>query len=417
MTVRKRVRDDESIYCFCKTTKDLWLFKEYFVHFKVVTLNKTQIKEAILISEIPKNRSIKIYVLNEEDKKHFIKFHNFVYNILDIDTLSCHKYLLSVNSFGEIFPCCRQVPDLLIGNILDNDIIPKVLQYASSKTCQCSIGRLSTITPIDKVLHINVELASFCNGQCIYCFQRNLPTFNRQVNFYEQLKDFIIQLCPKSIMIFGGEVSVQKKTIKLIDTIKSEIKTEITIASNGNFTDKTREHLKNNVSSFQITFNGFSQRTVNAVSKLRLSRQKYNAEVLKKQGYIVSVKFLLNPINVLELPTFFEWALENLFDHIIIDSTIITPDDYYKTNNWGESVFSKDRTFWIDVFKPIGKRIKEIILRYIYSIKNEKISLLICPEINNYLNIETQFYEDNGIKDNLKAKSVSISTKAWKTLL
>lgn len=333
------------------------------------------------------------------------------------DKVPCHKLLLSINSFGDLFPCCRQLLDMKIGNIKDNNIINKLYNYKPKQPCSCSIGELGNIDSILDFRHVNIELAGPCNGGCVYCFQKNLSTFNRPVTIYQDLTNLLLALKPKSIMIFGGEIGVQIETIRMLENFKDTFFPYISVATNGVMEDKVISRLLQTVNHVEVTFNGFSNETVSAVSRIPYLKQlTFVRKAINKCK--VSVKLLVNPINVIELPKFLNWALKQPFDHVLIDVTIVTPDDYAINGKWGNSIlsFAKDQ-FWKYVFDTLEPMVKEVISIHKKDIITNDTSLIISPEIRNLLKLEDSFFKSLALSDSLNAKNVSISTRAWKTLL
>lgn len=333
------------------------------------------------------------------------------------DVLPCHKLLLSINSYGDIYPCCRQILNMKIGNLKDSDIVDKLYHYNPEQNCRCSIGTLGNLDSISKFKHINIELAGPCNGGCLYCFQKQLHTFNRPIDIYKELNDLFSILKPESIMIFGGEVGVQVETLEMLESFSKLFAPHISVATNGNMPKIAENRLLEIADELELTFNGFSEQTVSAVSNISFFKQmSFVEKALNKVK--LSVKFLANPINVLELPHFIDWALEQPFDHVIVDSTIVTPDDYACSGEWGSSIFSYAKDFfWRGVFQSMENNIKNIINEYRKEILGNNTALIISPEIREMLMMSDSYFESIGLSENLKAKNVSISTSAWKSLL
>lgn len=411
----KRIRDKE-IYCFCKVKGDFDKFKRIFNEFRVVGMSGSEIDCYIDISEFYDYSSACIYVLREEDEQLLSGLAIRVYNVNKVAEIPCHKYLLYIDSFGDIFPCCHQISNFKIGNINEIEIVNKIKCFKAYSTCSCNIGSLTTECEIDSIRHINIELAGLCNGNCIYCFQRNLPTYNKEITIYDRLKYLINAFHPQSILLFGGEIGIQPKTIAFLEQILKDTTIDISIASNGDYSSNTLRRLIKSVNSFQITFNGFSPQTVKAVSKLNFYQQKSNVEYLLGIKD-TSIKYLINPLNILELPLFFKWACSKPFSHIIIDSTIITPRDYYKSKEWGKSIFTMFPEFWKAAFLSIKNEVQTIIEDNVHFMQKNCTSLLICNEIRELLDLSNHYFEQIGLSNNQYAKSVSISSLAWRTLL
>lgn len=336
----------------------------------------------------------------------------------DNTKLFCPKYFLYINSFGDIYPCCHQILSMKIGNICEPNIYEKIINYTLNNKCRCSYIDFSN-NEVDNIsfLNVNLELAGECNGSCVYCFQKNLPTFKKGITIYHDLEKLLRQLKPRNMMVFGGEIGVQKRTIELLQAIKSDYNTTINIATNGNINERLYAAFNDLFESIQVTFNGFTPYTVKMLSGLDFSAQiKFCEEAIKTHP--VSVKFMISPLSLLELPLFLHWALDKTFQHVIIDVAYEPSKNYSQDNDWGKSMLATMTGFyWDDIFLRLTKEIKLILKsRAEYIIQND-IVIMFSNEIEKRLGINMDFYDEIKITKQLTPKNVCISHKAWRSLL
>lgn len=336
----------------------------------------------------------------------------------DNTKLFCPRYFLYINSFGDIYPCCHQILSMKIGNICEPNIYEKIINYTLNNKCRCSYIEFSS-NEDDNIsfLNVNLELAGECNGSCVYCFQKDLPTFKKGIAIYQDLEKLLRQLKPRNMMVFGGEIGVQKRTIELLQTIKLDYKTTINIATNGNVKESLYTAFNKLFESIQVTFNGFTDFTVKMLSGLDFSAQiKFCEQAIKTHP--VSVKFIITPLSLLELPLFLYWALDKPFQHVIIDAAYEPSKNYSQDNDWGVSMLATMIGFyWDDIFVRISKEVKSILTEKSEKIVQNDIVIMFSNEVEKRLGIDMNFYDEINISRQLTPKDVCISHKAWRSLL
>lgn len=362
--------------------------------------------------------SATIVVHHRTDLDFFTPKSNLEFVVLDDirDFVPCHMYMLCVNSFGDIFVCCRQLRNLVIGNLREADISDKVLVYSPNVECICDKAHLRAATIEEQIrgpLSLTIELAGECNGNCTYCFQRYLPTFKKPFKFYEELESFVYKLGIKYVTVLGGEVSVQQKTIELLERFaKNHVR--IAIVTNGAVPVNVEERLVSVAEDFLITFNGFSEKTVGLLSNLPFQRQLEFCERVVSMHKRVSVRFLVTPITLVEIPDFLRWASLLPFDHILLDVAVNTPIDYMETGKWGSSSLkSIDMEFWASPLARIGESAKDALRRGASSMAKCGLSLIICEEISDLLGLDLEFMREINAENRLVPKRSYISNKAW----
>lgn len=336
----------------------------------------------------------------------------------DRTELFCPEYFLYVNSFGDVYPCCHQIKSMKIGNIGEPNIYEKIIGYEPENECRCSyVGFKKKEGTKAAFLNVNVEFAGECNGSCVYCFQKDLPTFKKSIAIYDDLEKLLRLLKPRNMMVFGGEIGIQDKTIRLLEAIKKDCHTIINIATNGNIKTNLYAAFDNLFESIQVTFNGFQSHTVKALSDLDFHKQKRFCE-RAIQKHSVSVKFMITPISIMELSLFLSWALEHPFQHVIIDAAFEPSNNYSTDNDWGVSMMSAMTGFyWDDIIQRIAKSAKLILQeKALFIVKND-IIIMFSNEVEKRFGIDAKFYEENNLAGQLTPKNVCISHKAWRSLL
>lgn len=367
---------------------------------------------------IKRNNSATIVVKRREDAEYFSKNHRLEFVVLDDsrDCVPCHMYMLCINSFGDVFACCRQLKNLVIGNLSEDDIANKVLAYIPQSRCVCDKARLRAATIEEQLrgpLSLTIELAGECNGNCTYCFQRLLPTFKKPFGFYNALESFILKLGINYVTILGGEISVQPKTMALMERLAHN-HVRIAIITNGAVPVGAEDRLLSMSDDFLITLNGFSERTVGCLSDLPFARQLDFCEKAIAKVSHVSVRFLISPITLFEIPDFLGWATTMPLEHILLDVAVNTPENYHESGEWGTSTLkSLDKDFWTLPLKKIGEKARSALIQAAPFMEKNNITLLICEEIAEMLDLNYEFLCKINAANRLTPKESYISNKVW----
>ena len=137
----------------------------------------------------------------------------------------CHYHQLFIRSNGDILPCCLiwMREDMIIGHVTDFNIIEKLKNFNAE--CICPEYHFIKANENDKIniSSINLELSLACQAKCVMCCVDS-PSFRGVYNYYKDLENIINLLKPKHILVQGGEVLVQKKSIEFISRIKEVYK-------------------------------------------------------------------------------------------------------------------------------------------------------------------------------------------------
>lgn len=330
----------------------------------------------------------------------------------------CHFYMLFLNEKGEIFPCPRAPINNLIGHISEPDIVERIIEYVP-RECECTICNLREANSEEKkmgIINFNMEIGGECNGFCVFCFQKTLSTFRKHFLFYKELEAFLIRLKnAKTATIFGGEVTIQPETLRLISIINKKIGTKVTIVTNGAISHNKYESLCEIIDGFQISFYGFTIESVRMISKLNLKQIKDFCEYLSAHNKQFDVKFVLSPLVIHELLPFLEWSLSLNVSHVMVYFAILPSEDYERTGRRDVSSFDDlVPEYWNPIIKRISKEIKVFFAKSKNQIQKKGINYIINREVLKLLGIAPSFFQDLGIP---QEKSISISCKAWKSIL
>lgn len=327
----------------------------------------------------------------------------------------CHLYMLYINEKGEVYPCPRAKQDNLIGLVTEYNILEKVLYYQPVR-CSCSICEIRPANIRESqrgIINTNLEIGGECNGACVYCFQKTLSTFRKPFLYYKELYRFYEQLNNlKYTTIFGGEVTVQKRTMKFISELRDKHHNVVNLVTNGMIPPERYDTVCRNFDSFQVTFNGFSKTSMYYIAKLDYHVTKSFCEyVSNKADKILDVKFLLSPLVINDLIEFLEWSLTLNVSHIMVYYAIIPSDNYEQTGNREvSSLECLEPRYWDEIISRVSCDFENFFLKNINEIKRRNINFIINKDVLDFLKLPVDFIENNGIPSE---KTISITCKAW----
>ena len=174
--------------------------------------------------------------------------------------MPCHLKTLFVQNDGAVFPCCkvRGWQQYIIGYVTDPDILDKIAQYDT--ICSCLGKRFRRKAP-DETLGmelLNIEFSLKCQASCAMCCV-DAPSWRGEYRFYRALGDLVSGLRPSSLLVQGGEVLVQPRTLRWLKDIKRIHETmSISIVTNGNVKTSLLPDVERIFEEMMISVGGFS---------------------------------------------------------------------------------------------------------------------------------------------------------------
>lgn len=179
----------------------------------------------------------------------------------------CHLHELFINHEGNIYPCCITWgrPDMLIGHLADINIEEKILKYNQRCSCeQYHLRKANKNEPINIGL-LNIEFSLACQGQCAMCCV-DAPSWKGKYDYYDALTAIFNLLSPRQLVVQGGEVLIQKKTMAWLETIKNKSpETSIGLVTNGNVSLAIVPAVESIFDSVAISMVGFQPETYNRI--------------------------------------------------------------------------------------------------------------------------------------------------------
>lgn len=233
---------------------------------------------------------------------------------------ACHYEQLYVNSKGDVFPCCwvwGRGDEVKIGNLRDEDLARKIRTW-KAPYCDCKIARLRSANDGEAPSYdfLNLEVSLACNARCAMCCV-DAPSWRGKYDEYARLTDLIAQTSPGKIVVQGGEVLIQPRSMQWLREIrKAYPQMTIAVVTNGSVTASHYDVVDEVFSSITVSLVGFQPETYKIIMGLDISTAKAFSESMIQRGKRVALKFVATPSNVHEVVAFLRWAIP-LRPHLI----------------------------------------------------------------------------------------------------
>jgi len=246
----------------------------------------------------------------------------------------CHYEQLFVNHGGHVFPCCDtwNRPDLRIGHLDDPDLIEKIRRFR----VRCSLCGVYTLRPGEqdqpaRVTGINIETSLLCQAQCAMCCVE-APAWQGSYEYYDAIVRLVGQLGPAQLWVQGGEVLIQARTLAMLEDIKGRWPDiQIGLVTNGSADTGLADTVERLFSLVIVSIVGFQPGTYRSIMGLSFDRMDgFVDELSRRKGIELTLKFLLTPSNLHEVPLFLQWAIGKQPAKVLVDDAGM--GDYV---NWG----------------------------------------------------------------------------------
>lgn len=342
----------------------------------------------VKLDSIPILSTDKIFLETETFSVSELKTH-----LATLPKTSCQMRQLHIDEKGTVYPCYKLLGSpYFIGDISDKDIIKKIYDYNLPNGCFCNKSIFNCADKCDytqSLRRIYLEMGGYCQAKCLYCFQQTHENFRLSYKRYEELLNFCRSLPHKEMVIGGGEVLVQNKTLDFIRQYRAAVNSDIRINTNGSVPTSMLDTIEELFDIVNITFNGFTSGTTKALMDVDLKYAKKIAEILSRNKKVrLGLKFLASPLCIADLPSFLEWAIKLSPYRINIKIAEICHLNKQNENMWNGSSFSKlNLGYWQPIFSRVGTAIEKIINKNAAKLKLEKIRLSLQEGLIDLLNL------------------------------
>ena len=300
---------------------------------------------------------------------------------------ACHFKEMFVNTQGEVYPCCQVwgINTMKIGRIDDVDIQKKLERF--NAYCGCSRARFRKLLPSDsmKVKLVIAELSLACQASCAMCCVDS-PSWHGKYDNYESLAKFIDLCRPENLMVQGGEVLIQKESIKWLYGLKSRYpELKIILVTNGNVSLDMLEMLENLFSAVTISIVGFEPETYKKIMGLDINKTiAFAEELIKRNKTKTWLKYLTTPLNLHETNLFLKWAIKAAPERIVIADA----DTRRYIND------TKDM-FWSKIIERTSHDIKSELISARTDLINKRTTIAFDQLAKELFEIDENFVKSN----------------------
>lgn len=303
---------------------------------------------------------------------------------LSLPERACHLDFPFITQTGDVYPCCRTggADYYRIGNISDSDFLKKMQEF--SEPCSCHGYRLRPAGEGERVRGLSIETSLACQATCSVCCV-NAPAWNQEWDRYEELSRLVDSVKPETVIVQGGEVLVQKDTMRWLAELKERHpEVQLNLVTNGNVPLTWVERVEELFRKVTVSFVGFQPETYENNMGLHVERSMAFTEALAAGGKVrVAPKFLVTPTGIPDVNPFLKWALSlrppqiHFFDAQTIDRIGGTADD----------------PFWMETIERTSRKLKANLVRHRDELRENPTVICLEPPVDDLLGIDQAFLE------------------------
>jgi MoaA/NifB/PqqE/SkfB family radical SAM enzyme len=239
---------------------------------------------------------------------------------------------------------------------------------------------------------LNVEVSLHCQARCAMCCVE-APAWSGRYDYYDTLSRLVDRLHPRSIMVQGGEVLVQKKTMAWLKQIKARHDDiSLSLVTNGNAGLAAARDAEDLFDLITVSLVGIQKETYRKIMGLDLDKTlAFIDRLLAGKKTRVHLKYLCTASNIHEAGLFLDQAVAMRTHSIsIADSEILKYID-----------LSPQDDYWFKIFSRTGQDIKNRLLQLRDDPSKNNITVYIEKPLQTIFGIDDAFIEANNLENML----------------
>lgn len=313
------------------------------------------------------------------------------YNPCNIKSQPCHYNYLFIQNNGSVFPCCEiwSRPDMKIGHITDPDLFDKIDSFYHPCTCDRFSLRKGTAEDKKKYSLLNIEMSLACQAKCAMCCV-DAPGSPDNYSYYDELTKLVDYCKPDELMVQGGEILVQKKSIEWLESIRAKYPNlHISMVSNGNVDLSMLEIIEKLFNRITFSIVGFQPETYKKI--MGIDQQKtfiLIRELLKNKKVAIALKYLITPTNLHEADLFLDWAIEECPYRIIISDA----------NTKGYINSNTSDNYWNKIISRTEKNFKKTLITKKQQIQDNNSIVVIEGGVRKLFDLNNDFIIENNLE-------------------
>lgn len=303
----------------------------------------------------------------------------------------CQMDGLFIRHTGDVFPCCLVWgrKDMRIGNVNDKNIVEKIRRFNAA--CSCERFRFRKATPDDRFnLFLNIEFSLACQGNCIMCCVE-APSWSGTYDSYDGIESIIDQCAVSEVLVQGGEVLIQKKSMEWIEKIRGKRpELKFALVTNGNVGVELVRSVEEMFREVVVSIAGFEPETYRKIMGMDLGKTvRFAGDLCGRRTVDVNLKYLVTPINLHESNLFLEWAVSlGPGKCHFADASV---SSYINMN-------TRDR-YWEKIIAATGKEIRGTILGSKTTLAKTGMRVGFDTKCREIFGIDDSFVKENGLGD------------------
>ncbi len=231
----------------------------------------------------------------------------------------CHLEQLHLRHDGHFSPCCViWEPSQRVGHIADPGLDAALAAY--DRACSCEHYTLAPAREPRPLELLHVEFPLACQGDCAMCFLTPRPT-GQDYPYFAQLAAFIDRHRPRTLLVQGGEVLIQARTMDWLEEQKARHPDmALTIITNGCVSGRMAERAGRLFSQIYLSMVGHCPRTYRTLMDLDRERTLGFIQALRGfPGVQVIPRWLTTPLNLHETGDLLRWAVGEGLPAVMLD--------------------------------------------------------------------------------------------------
>lgn len=304
--------------------------------------------------------------------------------------LPCHLRSLFVQHDGWLVPCCnvRSWQRYYIGHITDADIASRLAAFEESCRCPGKILRRKTDAEPLRVEMLNIEFSLQCQASCAMCCV-DAPSWKGRYDYYDALEALTALVQPSSLLVQGGEVLAQPRTMAWLKTMKAaRPDLHIDIVSNANVGLDAVAEVEAIFSAMSVSVVGFQPETYKRIMGMDIHRMQAFVAALRRGNRVpLNLKYLATPLNVHEIVLFLDWAVQvaprsvSLCDALLLEYV---------------NMETKDQ-FWRKILGRTATALRRRLVHHADAMARAGLVVHMEPSIKSMFQITPEFLREQGL--------------------
>ncbi|MCU0294139.1 MAG: radical SAM protein [Thermoanaerobaculaceae bacterium] len=272
-----------------------------------------------------------------------------------LETKACHLGRLWVRHNGDLHCCYRwSEPDMRIAHIDDADLMSAIRGF--SHPCSCERYRLREAAPGEalSVDELVIEVSLACQGECAFCCVR-ADEWKGDYERFDSLTKVIDLLNPKTIVVQGGEVLIQKRTLAWLEGIRdARPHLRISLITNGNVSVGMAGAVERIFDEVKVSVFGFEPATYERISGMELAGVvRFVEELASRKKVELVLKYVVSPLSFHEADLFLDWAIDVRPSYVFFEDV-------------GTMAYLNTETpdgFWTKMSERTGRKVASVLRR------------------------------------------------------